>query len=117
MATRAEQLKAEQQKKGPKPKVQKKLAAKKAKGEHKKERIAKGEPHNAGAKAGKGATAALEPKPAAKKRPSRKSTRKSANRGRQDSNQILHAENATNASSTRASLAKVKAKRVRGSKA
>jgi hypothetical protein len=114
MATRAEQLKAQQQRKGPNPKEQRKLAAKKAKAEHKKEREAQKTPRNASRKAGKGATVTLEPTPEGK-RPSRKSTRSSANRGRPDTGKLIHAEQAKNAPATRASVAKAKAKRVRKS--
>ena len=80
MATRSEQFRAAEQR------HRSKRAAKKAK-EHetKKERIKRKEHAHANVRAGKKATVALEPRPA-KGRPSRKSTRASANRAKSDVN-------------------------------
>ena len=81
MATRAERAHAEEQKKGPNKKTKKKAAAKKQSANAKKA-AAKGSRDKT--HAGNKATYALEETPKSK-RPSRKSTRKAANRSKPDS--------------------------------
>jgi hypothetical protein len=102
MATKSERVKAEEQKKGTKPKRARKLARRKTDAE-------KHEHHESTA-AGKKATYAKEPAPAKGKRPSRKSTRASANRAKADTNLNLRSERAKSSPKARASASKAKAK-------
>lgn len=102
MATRAEQAHDETQRAQAKAKRTKKAAAKKAP-------RAKGRTHLS-----KKATVALEaPRPG---RPSRKSTRKSANRSKTDSNFNLRESMTKGSPEARARRSKVRASKARGSK-
>lgn len=108
MATKAEQARAESAKKGPNPKRVKKAAQKKpakAKGV--------GTEPNENRAAGRKATFAKETT-APGKRPSRKSTRSSANRAKPDTNLTLRSERAKRAPSDAAATAKARATRPRG---
>jgi hypothetical protein len=102
MATKADKVHAEEIKKPVKAKKARKLAQRKPK-------HSEAEPIAAGKKA----TVAKE-ETAKGKRPSRKSTRKSANRGKSDSNLTLRSERAKNAPTARAREAKGKAVKTRG---
>jgi hypothetical protein len=102
MSTKAEDVRAESQKKGPSKKKTRKLAQRKPK-----------KAHAPPIAAGKKARVAKESS-APGKRPSRKSTRGSANRAKSDSTLEIHAEAKKNAPTARARSAKVKAKRTRG---
>lgn len=104
MSTKAEDAHARTQKKGPSRKKTKKLAQRKPKKDH--------APSVA---AGRKATVAQEPARAAGKRPSRKSTRASANRSKGDAPLQIHAETAKNSPTERARSAKTKTTRTRGS--
>ncbi len=104
MATKAEQTRAEAEKKGPNPKKAKKAAQKKT---------AKKAGASTNKKAGKKATFAKETT-APGKRPSRKSTRSSANRSKPDTNLTLRSERAKRAPENAAATAKARATRPRG---
>lgn len=104
MATKADSARAEKQKKGPNTKKTRKLAQRKPK-------RAAAEPIAAGKKA----TAAKEAH-AEGKRPSRKSTRASANRGKQDTNLTLRSERKKSSPKERAASAEGKATRARASR-
>jgi hypothetical protein len=95
MATKTQRAKAAAAKKGPNPKRRRKLAQRKAHHE-------RGEVENR--KAGRKAIFALESDKG--KRRSRKSTRRSANRGRGDTALIRRAENAVSSSDARARRAR-----------
>lgn len=105
MATKAEDVRASAQKKGPSKKKAKKLVQRKPKRSH-------AEPVAAGRKA----TYAKETT-AKGKRPSRKSTRASANRAKADSTIEIRSELAKNAPTERARSVKRKARHPRGKKA
>jgi hypothetical protein len=111
MATKAEQTRAEDAKKGPNPKRVKKAAQKKPA----KRAAAEGAParsRNEGTKAGKKASFAKETT-APGKRPSRKSTRSSANRSKPDTNLVLRSERAKNAPSDAARSKQARTSRTR----
>lgn len=101
MSTRAQDFKAEEvrTKRKPKPKVAK-PSAMKERAQHPNKRAAK--------------KAVVVKEESASKRPSRKSTRASKNRGRQDSGLVVRQEGRARSADTRARNAKVKAKRPRG---
>ena len=101
MATKAEKAKAEEAKKGTKPKRARKLARRKSTTEKHK--------HHEPIRAGERATYAEEPARAKGKRPSRKSTRKGANHERGDTNLTLRSERAKSAPTDKARAAKRKA--------
>lgn len=105
MATKAEQVRAENEKKGVNPKRAKKAAQKKP---AKTNDVAKESKAT-----GKKATVAKETT-APGKRPSRKSTRSSANRAKPDTNLILRQERAKRAPTATARSEKAKASRARG---
>lgn len=103
MATKAQQAHAEAEKKGPNPKRVKKASQKKT---------AK-KAANPNKAAGKKATFAKETT-APGKRPSRKSTRSSANRAKPDTNLVLRSERAKRAPEDAARSTKARATRPRG---
>ena len=106
MATKAEQARAEEAKKGTKPKRARKLARRKSDAEK--------HMHHEPKAAGKKATYEKEPAPAPGKRPSRKSTRGGANRSKPDTNLNLRSERAKSSPKARARASKSKATTTRG---
>jgi len=107
MATKSERAKAEETKKGTKPKRARKLAQRKTDAEK--------HQHHEPKAAGKKATYEKEPAPAKGKRPSRKSTRAGANRSKPDTNLNLRSERAKSSPKARARASKRKATTTRGS--
>ena len=101
MATKSERVKAEEQKKGTKPKRARKLARRKTDAEK--------HVHHEPKAAGKKATYEKEPAPPKGKRPSRKSTRAGANRSKPDTNLNLRSERAKSSPKARARASKAKA--------
>ena len=105
MATKAEKVHAEEQKHGLTPRAKKRAKAKKTPAQ----KAAPHENKHAGAKA----SYALEA-PSKTGRASRKSTRKSANRAKPDTNLTLREERRKRSPDTRARKAKARVSRVRG---
>lgn len=103
MATKSEKVHAEEQRHGPTPKARKRAAAKKPRADK------LGAPHE-NKKAGRKASYAAEAPPKTG-RPSRKSTRKSANRSKPDSNLNLREERKKTAPDARFRKARAKATR------
>ena len=100
MATKSERVKAEEMKKGTKPKRARKLARRKTDAEK--------HQHHEPKAAGKKATYEKEPAPPPGKRPSRKSTRAGANRSKPDTNLNLRSERAKSSPKSRARASKAK---------
>jgi hypothetical protein len=113
MATKAERAKYEEERKHDAKKPKKKAAAKKSRMSPRTDEA--GAPAHDNARAGRKSTVAKE-EHAAGERPARKSTRKSANRAKADSNLVLRAERAARSPDTRARKAKAKATKARGKK-
>ena len=107
MATKAEKVHAEEQRHGPSPKTKKRAKAKKMRAE---KLVAPHETKHAGKKA----SYALETTPA-KGRPSRKSTRSSANRAKPDTNLTLREGRAKGSPEARYGKSRARTSRVRGS--
>lgn len=106
MATKSERVKAEEAKKGTKPKRARKLARRKTDAEK--------HQHHEPIAAGKKATYEKEPARAPGKRPSRKSTRPGANRSKPDTNVNLRSERAKSSPKARARASKAKGTVARG---
>lgn len=109
MATKAESLHAEDQRHGPTPLARKRAKAKKTRAEK------LGAPHET-KRAGKKASYAREV-PKGDRRPSRKSTRTSANRARPDTNLNLKEERQKGSPENRFRKARTRSVRVRGTPA
>jgi hypothetical protein len=106
MATRAEQIRANQARKGPSPKAKKRHANKMAK-------LAKKGPRHANKTAGRKASFALEAG-VSHGRPSRKSTRASANRSKEDSTLEIREEFVKTSPTNRMRKSRAKTLKVRG---